>query len=249
MYKRQARCTLLVSCLNDLNYCVVFVDRVGVFIEQVHKALKVVYARLPSRFYLLCLPFGSRNKHYTRYNIHLKRVWTLRSIFFTIWQNVSLSAVSDTSFCWEVLRSQVSETGECVYSLCYGRCRKRSGNIRVQRESLMMSKGIIKWPMLGKRLPNSEREMFTRTCLSLWYPFQSLENKTQRCSKQILPMKKNKMRQIVWETQTGECLAIGTLHSCIHFLFCHFILLFQLHFVCSWIKWLYGAHWEEKSLE
>ena len=72
---------------------------------------------------------------------NLKWVWTLRSIFFPTWQNVSLQAVSDTSFCWEVLRSHVSKTGMCVYYLCYGRCRKRSGNTRVHRESLMTSQG------------------------------------------------------------------------------------------------------------
>ena len=35
-----ARCTLLVSCLTDLDYCVVFVNRVGVFLKHVHTTLK-----------------------------------------------------------------------------------------------------------------------------------------------------------------------------------------------------------------
>ena len=35
-----ARCTLPVSCSTDLDYCVAFVDRVGVFLEHVHGTLK-----------------------------------------------------------------------------------------------------------------------------------------------------------------------------------------------------------------
>ena len=46
-------------------------------------------------------------------------------------------------FLWEVLQSHVSKKRKCVYSLCYGRCRKRSGNTRVQRESLMTSQGYL----------------------------------------------------------------------------------------------------------
>ena len=77
---------------------------------------------------------------------------------------------------------------------------------------LMTSQG----PVLSKQLPNSEREMFTCTSLSLWYPIKSLENKTLRHRKQIF-QKKKKMRQIIWETHTCECLAVGTLHSRVHF--------------------------------
>ena len=84
-------------------------------------------------------------------------------------------------------------------------------------------KGINKWLVLSKQLLNSKWNMFTHTSLSQWYPFQSLENKTQKHLKQIL-LKKKKMRQIVLETQTGECLAVGSRHSCIHLLLRQFML-------------------------
>ena len=35
-----ARCTLSVSCSTDLDYCAVFVDRVGVFLEHMHRTLR-----------------------------------------------------------------------------------------------------------------------------------------------------------------------------------------------------------------
>ena len=35
-----ARCTLSISCLTDLDYCVVFVDRAGVYLEHVPRTLK-----------------------------------------------------------------------------------------------------------------------------------------------------------------------------------------------------------------
>ena len=123
-------------------------------------------------------------------------------------------------FLWEVLQSHVSKKWKCVYSLCYGRCRKRSGNTRVQRESLMTSQEYKQ--MAGVKQEVAERR--TRNVppyqLSLWYPLQSLENKTQRRLRQILP-KKKKTRQVVRETKTGKCLAVGTLHSPMHF--CNFI--------------------------
>ena len=102
------------------------------------------------------------------------------------------------------------------------------GNTEFSKSHWWRHKGINKWPMLSKQLPNSEWKMLTCTSLSLWYPFQSLESKTQRRLKQILPKKKNKMWQIVWETQTGECLAVGTLHGRIHFLLRQLMLLSQL---------------------
>ena len=61
---------------------------------------------------------------------------------FSTCQNVSLWADSGTvdsctSFCWVLLRSHWSNTGEPLQHLCYGRCRARTGNTRVQRESLI----------------------------------------------------------------------------------------------------------------
>ena len=35
-----ARCTLTLSCSTDMDSCVVFLDRVGVFLEHVHGTLK-----------------------------------------------------------------------------------------------------------------------------------------------------------------------------------------------------------------
>ena len=55
----------------DLNYCVVFVDRVGVFLEHMHRTLRA-FARLPRRFSLFCLSFASRSKHRNRCNLRLK---------------------------------------------------------------------------------------------------------------------------------------------------------------------------------
>ena len=74
------RCTLLVSCSTDLDYCVVFVDRVGVFLEHVHRTFKsfwTVYAKLSRRFLLFRLPFGSRSKHHSRCSIRLKSESTM----------------------------------------------------------------------------------------------------------------------------------------------------------------------------
>ena len=42
------RCTLSVSCSTDLYYCVVFVNRVGVFLEHVLKTLKASERFTPS---------------------------------------------------------------------------------------------------------------------------------------------------------------------------------------------------------
>ena len=54
-----ARCTLSVSCSTDLDNCVVFVGRVGVFFEHVHRTLKAS-ERFTSNFsivslYIACL--------------------------------------------------------------------------------------------------------------------------------------------------------------------------------------------------
>ena len=69
-----ARCTLLVSCLTDLDYCVVFVDRVGVFPEHVHWILKAS-EQFTSNFSvaslcIACLLAGS--KHYNRCSILIR---------------------------------------------------------------------------------------------------------------------------------------------------------------------------------
>ena len=59
-----ARCILLaISCSTDLDYCVVFVDRVGVFLEHVHRTLK---ASEQSTFACLLALVASNN----RCNIH-----------------------------------------------------------------------------------------------------------------------------------------------------------------------------------
>ena len=65
------RCTLPISCSTDPDYCVVFVDRVGVFLEHMHRTLKA-FARLPRRFSLFCLSSGSRSKHHNGCNNHRK---------------------------------------------------------------------------------------------------------------------------------------------------------------------------------
>ena len=104
-------------------------------------------------------------------------------------------------------------------------------------------KGINKWLVLSKQLLNSKWNMFTHTSLSQWYPFQSLENKTEKCLRQLLK-KKKKMRQIIWETDWWVSLCWNSLVAC-----ACFMQLFQLHFACTIIKWLYGAYWEKKNPE
>ena len=54
-----ARCTLSVSSLTDLDYCVAFVNWVGVFLEHVHKTLKTSELLTPNflvvSLYIACL--------------------------------------------------------------------------------------------------------------------------------------------------------------------------------------------------
>ena len=70
-----ARCTLSVSCSIYLDYCIVFVHRVGVFLEHLHRTLEAserFTSRLPRRFSVYCVPFGPRSKHHSCCNIYLK---------------------------------------------------------------------------------------------------------------------------------------------------------------------------------
>ena len=55
----EASCTLLVSCYTDLDYWVVFVNRVDVFLEHMHRTLKASERFMPNfpviSFYFACL--------------------------------------------------------------------------------------------------------------------------------------------------------------------------------------------------
>ena len=68
------RCTLSVSCSTDLDYGVVFVDRVGVFLEHMHRTFTATERFTPNfaSFLFTFLSFGSRRKHHNRCNIHSK---------------------------------------------------------------------------------------------------------------------------------------------------------------------------------
>ena len=52
------RCTLSVGCPTDLDYCVVFVDKVSVFLEHMQKTLKASKC-IPLDFTCLLAPVAS----------------------------------------------------------------------------------------------------------------------------------------------------------------------------------------------
>ena len=69
-----ARCSLLVSCSTDLDYCLVFVDQVGVFLGHGHRILKASEQFTPDSPIIslyFCLPFSSGSNHHNHCNIHL----------------------------------------------------------------------------------------------------------------------------------------------------------------------------------
>ena len=58
-YAEAARCSLPVSSSTDLDYCLIFVDRVDVFLEHVHRTFKV-YERFTPNFHLVSLSLLTR---------------------------------------------------------------------------------------------------------------------------------------------------------------------------------------------
>ena len=67
-----ARCILSVSCSTDLDYCVVYVNQVSVFLERVHRTSEGFTPNAKPCCLLFCLPFRSWSKHQNCCNIHLK---------------------------------------------------------------------------------------------------------------------------------------------------------------------------------